>query len=106
MADLDVTTDETPVVLVNHTVMDGQVVRWYWSQRAAHYGSEVLSASRHGVLVGRSVFLHEIPAEWLAAANEAYGQLRRGRDVAHLATHRRGLKDELEPVEQGEVDRG
>ena len=87
------------VVTVTPTVMDGTVVRWYETEREALHREPMISASRNGVLV--TGFLHEVPAEVLAAATAAFEALRadRNADLSHLATHRmRILAGELEPI--------
>lgn len=84
------------VCTVTPTIQDGTVVRWYRSLRAAEDRAEVVSASRNGVLVRG--FLHEVPAEALAKANEAFEILRRNGPrelVQDMATHRTKLGDHL-----------
>lgn len=83
-----------PVVLVFPTIMDGTVVRWYRDVDAAKYGQEIASASRNGVGVNMA------PREVAIAAYDAHESLRRGEDVSHLETHRRGRfpSGELVPV--------
>ncbi|MFG1659055.1 hypothetical protein ACGFIY_21235 [Micromonospora chersina] len=87
------------IVTVTPTIMDGTVVRWYSSEDAVEYGREMCSASRNGVRVNG--YLTDVPADVLAAAQQAYEALRRDdrTDVGHLATHRqRGLFGPYEPV--------
>lgn len=91
----------TAVITVTATVMSGTVVRWFRELRDAEHNRPVLSASRDGVLIADGVYLHTLPAEWLAAAAAAYEQLRRdrGADMSGLATHRRAaMFGQLEPV--------
>lgn len=89
------------VCTVTPTIMDGTVVRWYRSVSDAENRNEMLSASRNGVLVRG--YLHEVPAEALARANEAFEILRdKGpRELVQgMATHRRmALGGGLERVE-------
>lgn len=91
-----------PVCVAFPTIMDGLVLRWYASVDAYVAGGELASASRNGVLV--PIYLHEVPREVLAKAEEAYEILRDGgpRELAAaMATHR--LKAftgrELVPIE-------
>ncbi|MGX4657087.1 hypothetical protein ACWCHM_26060 [Micromonospora sp. SCSIO 07396] len=89
------------IVTVTPTLMDGTVVRWHWGESDANNpGIEpIVSASRNGVRVG--VYLHQVPADVMAAAQQAYDALSRDHhaDLKHLATHRRrGLFGPLEPV--------
>jgi hypothetical protein len=92
------------VVTVTPTIMDGTVVRWYRSLAAAEQRAEMLSASGNGVLVRG--FLHEVPPEALAQANEAFEILRGNGPrqlVQDMATHRRKLGDRLlMPILRGE----
>ena len=92
------TPDETPqaVVIVTPTIMDGTVVRWYRDADAVAYGAELLSASRNGVMV--LSHLHQIPPAWIDAASRAYQELKAGRSVAGLATHRLKRHREVEPI--------
>jgi len=80
---------ELPVVLVTHTVMSGQVVRWYTRPEAEVGTWTPLSASRNGVYP--TLALHQIPPAVLAVAKAAYEELSRNRDadMSRLATHRR-----------------
>jgi hypothetical protein len=91
----------TAVITVTHTVMDGQVARWYQSVEGATYNQPVLSASRNGVSV-HAEYLTSIPEDWVAAAKAAYLELAEGphADVRRLATHRnRGfMNGPIEPV--------
>lgn len=95
--------DETPqaVVIVTPTIMDGTVVRWYRDSDAVVYGAELLSASRNGVMVLAHCYLHQIPPAWIEAATAAYQDLKAGRSVAELATHRTrfGHRSVVEPIE-------
>ena len=106
-------SDEKLVVVITPTFMDGPVVRWYRSEAAARHGGEIMSASRNGVLV--SGYLHEVPADAIADAQQAYRSLARRiygadtpGDVAVLATHRGSvLAGTLTPIEHTqEVDDG
>ncbi|MFB4273032.1 hypothetical protein [Nonomuraea sp. GTA35] len=94
------------IVTVTKAARDGSVVRWHTCLAAAETFRPVMTADRHGVRV--NAYLHEIPAEALRAAEQAYETLRRDReaDVSHLATHvHRGPSNgPLVPVE--EADRG
>lgn len=96
------------IVTVTSTVMDGTVVRWHRSLQAAEHHRPILSASRNGVQTHNDVYLHEIPAEVLRTANDAYEKLRRDRaaDVRHLATHvNRGPSNgPLIPIEEASSD--
>ncbi|WP_395109806.1 hypothetical protein [Actinomadura sp. SCN-SB] len=76
-----------PVVTVTHTIMDGPVVRWYRDLTAAELNSCLLSASRTGVMIHGEVYLHDLPAEWITAAELAHKSLKAGADVSGLATH-------------------
>jgi len=102
------TNDDAPVVTVTPTICDGTVVRWHRDVNAAANHRTVVSASRNGVSI-HTEYLHEVPADWLTAANAAYEQLRRNRnaDVGHLATHRNSIvrNGPLVPVER-EADHG
>lgn len=79
---------DQPVITVNTTVMDGQVVRWHRSVSDATIYRPVISASRQGVAV-HAEYLTDVPDEWVAAAREAYAELKanRGADLRSLATH-------------------
>ena len=80
-----------PVVTVTHTIMGmgGPVVRWYRNLTAAELNICLLSASRTGVMIHGEVYLHDLPAEWITAAELAHKSLKAGADVSGLATHRR-----------------
>lgn len=101
-------SDDKLVVVITPTIMDGPVVRWYRSEAAARHGGEIMSASRNGVRIG--VYLHRVPADAIADAQQAYRSLARRNygtdtpgDVAVLATHRGGvLTDTLTPIEHTE----
>lgn len=97
---------EEPVVIVTHTIMDGQVARWYRSVDAATIHRATLSASRNGVMVPSDEYLTDIPEAWQAAAREAHAELSgdRDADVRRLATHRhKGVcNGPIVPVEGGE----
>lgn len=102
------TQDETPtaVVIVTPTIIDGTVVHWYRTVEAVEYrNSEVLSASRNGVLVGSGTYLHTIPKPWLEAAEQAHEDLKAGRDMSRLATHitQFGRRGDVEPIEHAEA---
>lgn len=90
------------------TVMDGLVLRWYRTVDAYELGGdEALSASRNGVLV--RCHLHEVPADMMAKAQEAYEILRdKGpRELAAaMATHRpkRFGSRALVPIEREPAD--
>lgn len=91
-----------PVITVHHTVMDGQVVRWYASVAGAENARVVVSASRNGVTVSAE-HLDErrakVLAELLCHAAECSHELAYGRDLRGLATHRfKGLMGPLEAV--------
>jgi hypothetical protein len=77
------------VVVYRTTIMDGTVLSWFLNLGAAKYGRPVISASRVGVMVHGDTYLHQIPRPWLDAAEEAHAALCLGRDVEHMATHRR-----------------
>ncbi|MGW6502968.1 hypothetical protein [Nonomuraea angiospora] len=93
------------IVTVN-TFSNETMVRWFRSLEAAQTQRHVMSATRHGVRV--EVYLHEIPAEALRAAQNAYEVLRRDRnaDVNYLATHvnRGPANGPLVPVEEASSD--
>lgn len=93
--------NESMVVTVTPTINSGWVVRWFGSEQAAEHREPMLSASRAGVCV--SCYLHQVPADVLATATQAYETLRDGREegILALATHRkRGLFGPLVPVER------
>lgn len=94
--------EQDAVVVVTHTVGDGTVVRWYRTLAAAECHQVLVSASRNGVMIHGSVYLHDIPQHWLAAAEVARVRLTRGQDVTHFATHRhdRFLNGPLVPVDR------
>lgn len=71
-----------PIIVVNHTVMSGQVARFYSSPRVVEYGYAIVSASRDGV-VGHGGF---ITPEVFAAAWAAHERLKRREDVRDLET--------------------
>lgn len=79
---------DKPVITVTATVMDGTVVRWYRALGDAHIHRPFLSASRNGVKVHEG-YLHEMPADCVKAAEDAYEVLRyrRDADMSRLATH-------------------
>lgn len=83
------------VVIVYPTVMDGTVVRWYRSAKAAEYGTEMASASRNGVCVEMA------PRAIAMAAYDVYDTLKANSraDVSGLATHRRTFKGPAVPVD-------
>lgn len=101
------TPAETPqaVVIVTPTIMDGTVVRWYRAvEHVDYHHGEVLSASRNGVLVCSSAYLHTIPPEWISDATVIWQALRIGKDVSRWATHRtRFGRSEVEPIERAET---
>ncbi|HEY0638386.1 MAG TPA: hypothetical protein VGD67_12130 [Pseudonocardiaceae bacterium] len=101
-------TDPPPVITVRATIMDGQVVAWHRDVNAAASHRRVVSASRNGVSV-HTEYLHQVPASWLAAAQEAYGTLRADRraDLSDWATHRNSVvpNGPLVPVDR-EADSG
>jgi len=90
------------IVTVSPTIMDGTVVRWYPDTTpldAILSVEPIVSASRNGVLIG--TYLHHVPQDVLALAQNVYANLRRDHNapVQHLATHRRrGLFGPYEPV--------
>jgi hypothetical protein len=74
-------------VIVHYpTIMDGPVVRWYASGHAARQGRELVSVSKHGVMISESVFLHEVEGI-LPAAREIVQRLKAGEDCKDVATH-------------------
>lgn len=91
------------VCIAYPTIMDGLVLRWYRSVDAYELNGEAFcSASRAGVLIPG--YLHQVPAEVLAKAEEAYEILRDGgpRELAAaMATHRpkRFMSRELVPID-------
>jgi hypothetical protein len=78
------------VVTGVQTMMDGLVLRWYRTVREAEELTAKLSASRNGVMIHGSVYLHDLPDEWLEEAQRAHELLKAAkRDAAMaLATHR------------------
>ncbi|MFD6565362.1 hypothetical protein [Micromonospora profundi] len=98
------------IVTVTPTIMSGTVVRWYHDNDDLDRlpGIEpVASASRDGIRVG--VYLHDVPAEVMQAAEEVHETLRRDpdADLSHLATHRKrgGLGGPYEPIAAEAADR-
>lgn len=75
-----------PVVTVSPTIGSGTVVRWYGSEAAADAFAELVSASRDGVIGGRGQYLDP---DLFAAAWRVHLDLKAGRYVGNLATHRR-----------------
>lgn len=97
------------IVIATQTIMDGLVVRWYPSERAAENGSESMSVSREGIRV--YTHLHEVPDDAMASAKWAHEQLAAGRvreEVRALATHRHRylVGREIEPIPKAVSDRG
>lgn len=87
------------VVIVTPTIMDGQVVRWYRTVQQAQHGEPSLSVSRNGVLLNS--YLHELPPELLAIAEDLRRSMLAGRDVSHAATHQRRYGSfAVEPIEE------
>lgn len=90
------------IVTVTPTIMDGQVVRWYRDSLALDdilSAEPVVSASRNGVLIGG--YLHQVPADVLALAQDVHANLARDRNapVQQLATHRkRRMFGPYEPI--------
>jgi hypothetical protein len=90
------------------TIHDGLVLRWYRSVDAYELDGEPLcSASRNGVMI--TGYLHKVPAEVLAKAEEAYEILRDNgpRELAAaMATHLRKSMfiRELVPIEREATD--
>lgn len=83
------------VIIVNHTIMSGQVARWYPSLSAAYSGDAIVSASREGV-IGHGGFIQ--PAHF-AAARATHLRLANGEDVRNIATHTQSFgSDVIEPV--------
>lgn len=96
-----------PVVTVTPTIMDGTVVRWHAGGSAEEAGRALVSASHSGVMIHGDVFLHDLPAAWLEAAQDACARIKGGRDVSRLATHRRPFGSRtLIPVDAPEARRG
>lgn len=97
------------IVTVAPTIMAGTVVRWYRDNdplACLPSIEPVASASRLGVRVG--VFLHDLPAEVMTAAQDAYETLRLDpdADLSDLATHRQVvLTGALEPIPNKVADR-
>ena len=83
--------DVPAVVVATQTIMDGLVLRWYRNLPSAEFGHSyaVVSASRNGVLVTGSVYLHEIPAGWISGAERARELMRDGQvdGAREFATH-------------------
>lgn len=91
------------IITVTPTIMSGTVVRWYKNEYAEETGREIMSASRERVMVtGGDVTNSENMAELISLMATAAGvmlDLRRGKDVSSLATHRRHLGSrELTPL--------
>lgn len=92
------------IVTVTPTVIDGTVVRWYFVEVDAEISGvdPDISASRNGVRIG--TFLHLVPADVLATAQQAHETLNADHhaNLRHLATHRRGgLFGPLKPITAG-----
>ena len=80
-----------PVVIRFPTIMDGAVLRWYWSIEDAEKGTELCSASRNGVFEDANEIC---PMEWLDEAHKAHDLLaKRGNDAdtSLWETHTKGL---------------
>lgn len=96
----------TMVCTVAPTVLSGTVVRWYFPGDMAGRPEvePAVSASRNGVRIG--TFLHEVPADIMALANEAFEILRDNGPrelVQAMATHRQTntFGGGLEPIDHG-----
>jgi hypothetical protein len=87
------------IVVVNHTVMSGQVARFYATENAARNGVEKVSASRDGVLGGAGY----ITPEAFEAAWAAHLRLARREDVRDIATHTERLGEYLAVAEPNVV---
>jgi len=97
------TSTLAPVVIIDPTVMDGRVVRWYTSASAAERGRELVSASRNGISTDAMVRSDEADelADLVRVAGQVADLLVRGRDVSDLATHRRPfMRGAIEPIQQ------
>lgn len=92
-----------PIVIIDPTVMDGRVVRWYTSAAAAERGRELVSASRNGVSSDAMVRTDQAAdlADLVRVAGQVAELLVRGRDVSDLATHRRPfMRGPIEPIQE------
>ena len=87
------------VVIGNHTVMDGFVIRWYASEASATHGTEVISASRNGVMGGAGA---NLTPELFEAAWAAHKKLEAGSryksDFTDIITHEREISGDVTPV--------
>lgn len=79
---------ESMIVIATHTVMDGLVLQWYYSEIAAVQGAEAISASRNAVMGGNGTKLTPdlFNAAWGAHERLAAGS-RSKEDFADLITH-------------------
>lgn len=80
------------VIIVNNTIMDGEVARWYGSNAAAINHQELISASRNGVVGGEFAYL---TPDLFSAAWAAHERLKAGESVKDIATHEFGMFDSL-----------
>jgi hypothetical protein len=94
--------DDRAIVVATTTIVDGITLRWYRNIHDARNQRELLSASRHGVLVSGSTYLHTIPAGFLRDATAGYEALAaRQDDKAHgYVTHVKNpnIGGRIEPV--------
>lgn len=83
------------IVTTTPTIQSGAVVRWYMDMYDAHNYLEFMSASREKVTVRDATISN--PREMLflvdmiESAVEVMDDLRAGKDVSELATHRRSF---------------
>lgn len=87
------------VVIVARTILDGQVVRWYKDEDAAHNGTVLVAASNRGTSIGYGIYLEAIGLDLIRHAMETVEALKRGNDMSFLATHTRKGTD-MRPVKQ------
>jgi hypothetical protein len=94
-------TAPPPVVVATPTTMDCLVLRWYHTADAWQWQGEVCSASRNGVSI-HCEYLHQVPAGWLDAAQEAHRLMAAGRtaQAKSMASHEptRLFGGDLEPI--------
>jgi len=77
------------VVISFPTIMDGTVLRWYRSERAAEYSREFLSASRNGITTEGVLDARDRPIlEQAWIVHEALAA-DRAADVSVYITHHR-----------------
>ena len=93
----------SPVVIRFPSIMDGAVLRWYFSVEEAEKGDDVCSASRNGVWERAD---ETCPLEWVEQAHKVHDLLQRERndaDTSAWETHTERLFGPVEPIHK---DRG